>query len=200
MVKWLGPHEFTTLLLLAVVVVGLWAFLAVAGEMVEGDTRAYDREIILSFGDPHDIANPRGPKWLRELGRDFTALGGVGILTFVTLSVLGFLAINHKYREALLILGYLSYPRVPSGESAAQEKNQGIPSYSGHRPHRPGGAQSRLSRGARANRRTVAGWTMGVTWAMLCWLVARWLQYRGSIGSGRLCRVFPHVPGQTLGL
>jgi undecaprenyl-diphosphatase len=27
----------------------------------------------------------------------------------------------------------------------------------------------------------VAGWSAGLAWALLCWLVARYLQYRGRV-------------------
>jgi undecaprenyl-diphosphatase len=27
----------------------------------------------------------------------------------------------------------------------------------------------------------LAGWSAGAAWAALCWLVARWMQHRGSV-------------------
>ena len=27
----------------------------------------------------------------------------------------------------------------------------------------------------------LAGWTAGLVWAILCWLIARWLQHRGAV-------------------
>ena len=31
----------------------------------------------------------------------------------------------------------------------------------------------------------LAGWTLGASWALLCWLVARWLQRRGAVETER---------------
>jgi undecaprenyl-diphosphatase len=31
----------------------------------------------------------------------------------------------------------------------------------------------------------LAGWTVGATWALLCWLVALWLQSRGTVEEGK---------------
>jgi undecaprenyl-diphosphatase len=33
----------------------------------------------------------------------------------------------------------------------------------------------------------VAGWCAGLVWALVCWLVARYLQYRGTVDrTGRV--------------
>jgi undecaprenyl-diphosphatase len=41
---------------------------------------------------------------VEELGRDFTALGGTGVLTLLTLSVLGYLLLEYKKKTALLVV------------------------------------------------------------------------------------------------
>ncbi len=227
MVKWLGPHELGTLLMLAVVVLSLWGFLALAGEVKEGDTRAYDRRILLAFRNPQNIAQPIGPKWVQGMGRDFTALGGIGVLTFVTLAVIGFLLMQHKGREALLIVAAVggglllstllkdiyNRPRPELVPHGAYVFTASFPSG-----HSMMSAVTYLTLGALLARvqprkrikiylltlasvlsvliglsrvylgvhwptDVLAGWTVGVTWALLCWLVARWLQYRGQIES-----------------
>jgi undecaprenyl-diphosphatase len=60
-----------------------------------GATLEFDQSVLLAMREPHDLADPRGRSWLEELGRDFTALGGIPVLTFFTLAVVGFLAFTH---------------------------------------------------------------------------------------------------------
>lgn len=228
-IKWLGPHEFTTLVLLAVIIAGLWAFMALAGEVVEGDTKAYDRQILLAFRNPSDISRPGGPLWVEGLGRDFTALGGIGVLTFVTLAVIGFLLMQHRSREALLILAAVggglllstllkdvyNRPRPDLVPHGAYVFTTSFPS--GHSmmaavTYLTLGALlarvqprkriklyiltlaillsilvglSRIYLGVHWPTDVLAGWTIGVTWALFCWLIARWLQYRGDIADDR---------------
>jgi undecaprenyl-diphosphatase len=69
-----------------------------------GETHRLDEWLILAMRDPHDVADPWGPRWLEELGRDFTSLGSVGVLTFVTLTVAGYLWLHGKYRMMTLVL------------------------------------------------------------------------------------------------
>ena len=56
----------------------------------------------------NDLSDPLGPRWVEESFRDFTALGGIGVLTFVTCSVTGFLLLYRKYRMALFIAGAMT--------------------------------------------------------------------------------------------
>jgi undecaprenyl-diphosphatase len=78
----------------------LWTFASIAEEVVEGESHAFDKAVLLAMRMPHDLAEPRGPLWLEEVARDFTALGGTGVLTFVILVALGFLLLQGKTRVA----------------------------------------------------------------------------------------------------
>jgi undecaprenyl-diphosphatase len=81
----------------------LWAFFHVAGEMGEGDTEAVDRHILLALRNPHNLADPIGSQSVQEAMRDVTALGGVTVMTLVTLvAALAFL-IHGRVRHAAIL-------------------------------------------------------------------------------------------------
>lgn len=83
---------------------GVWGFAELADEVLEGDTRDFDERIVLMFRNPMDLSDPLGPEWVEEMGRDFTALGGVGVLTALTLSVIGYLLLIQKRQTALTVV------------------------------------------------------------------------------------------------
>lgn len=83
---------------------GVWVFLAVADNVAEGDTRAYDERVILALREPGNPADPVGPVWVEEGARDLTALGGYTVLTLLLAAVLGFLVAGRHYPAALLVL------------------------------------------------------------------------------------------------
>lgn len=97
-------REVGTLLLVALVFGGGWAFLEVAEEVSEGEVQAIDRQAILALRVPEDPSDPLGPRWLEEAGRDMTALGGMGVLSLLTLAVAGFLWLGGKPHAALFVL------------------------------------------------------------------------------------------------
>lgn len=97
--------ERSVLVALAVSLGGLFAFVSIADEVIEGSTRGFDTYVLLLFRAPGDPSDPLGPRWFEEMMRDFTALGGMGVLTLLTLFVTGFLLMSGKRRSALLVLG-----------------------------------------------------------------------------------------------
>lgn len=96
--------ELKVLCGLLLIAAGIWAFVELADEVLEGETRAIDREIILFFRNNADLSDPIGPRWLEEIVRDLTALGGITILTMISLAVLGYLLLIRKKGMALLIV------------------------------------------------------------------------------------------------
>ncbi|GAA0526588.1 undecaprenyl-diphosphatase [Rhizomicrobium palustre] len=82
----------------------VWVFLKLADEVIEGDLDRFDQSILYAFrvaGDPHQAA---GPHWLLESMRDITALGGLTLLSFVT--VLGVIVLwAHRQRRQAVIFG-----------------------------------------------------------------------------------------------
>lgn len=79
-------------------------FAVLAGLVTQGGTEAFDRAILLMMRNPADLTDPLGPGWLEEMMRDFTGLGGVGVLTLTTLVVAGFLALSGSPRSAVFVI------------------------------------------------------------------------------------------------
>ena len=100
----LGNRELGTLILIVLICAGLWLFIEVADEVVEGDTQSLDREILLMMREPGNTKEPLGPGWLEEMLRDLTALGGNVVLTGLTLAVAGFLALAGRPRTVWFLL------------------------------------------------------------------------------------------------
>jgi undecaprenyl-diphosphatase len=207
------------------ITVGIWGFAELADEVMEGETHAFDEAVLLMMRSPANPADPFGPPWLEELSRDCTALGGVGVLTFLTLSVAGFLALGGKSRASIFLLAavcgglllsstlkygfdrprpdlvphgsYVYTASFPSGHSmmsAVTYLTLGALVARVH-PRRKDKAFfillaifltvlvgiSRIYLGVHWPTDVLAGWAVGSSWALICWLVARWLQSRGHV-------------------
>jgi undecaprenyl-diphosphatase len=100
----LERHEITWLLVGVGVCLLLWGFLALASEVMEGDTTALDTTILRAVRKPDDPSRPIGPGWLQGVVLDLTALGGPTVLWLVVLSVVGFLLLQERYRTAVVVM------------------------------------------------------------------------------------------------
>lgn len=96
--------EWKLLLALAVVVGGAWLFLELGDDVAEGETQSLDQRILLGLREADAPGEPIGPEWLDPVMRDVTALGGVAVLVLVLLTVVGYLAIERKFRAMWLVL------------------------------------------------------------------------------------------------
>lgn len=81
-----------------------WAFFEVAGEVASGESRALDERILLALREPDDPTDPRGSRTIEEMARDITGLGGIPILTGLTLAAAGYLALRGKGRAVVFLL------------------------------------------------------------------------------------------------
>ncbi len=77
------------LLLLLGVFGTVGGFLALASEIRENETRPFDEAVILAMREPGDPNHPIGSPRVEEIARDLTALGGVTLLTIVSLTAFG---------------------------------------------------------------------------------------------------------------
>ncbi len=101
---WLGRHELVLLLAVGGLAAGVWLFAALADEVMEGGTLKLDRTVLLAFRHPGDLTLLGSPA-VQDAARDITALGGVSVLTLLTLGVSIFLALDGKKHMALFVCG-----------------------------------------------------------------------------------------------
>jgi undecaprenyl-diphosphatase len=217
--------EPIVLIVLAVGIASLWGFIELAEEVFEGDTQAFDRWMLQAMRDSQNPADPIGPKWVEEMARDTTALGGLAWLTFTTVVIAIFLWLDNKLHMmiftltatisgALVSIGLKSFFDRPRPDFVSHLSHVSTSSFpSGHSmlaavvyltlgsllaavmPNRKLKVYvlfvailltlfvgvSRVYLGVHYPTDVLAGWLAGVVWALICWLVARWLQRRGRV-------------------
>lgn len=222
---WLGGHGNLFIAAVLVVVGATWGFIRLTDEVIEGDTQHFDEWAVLALRQANDPGVPIGPRWLGEVGRDITALGGVAVLSLVTIAVAGYLWMEGKYHAMWLVLiatfGGLvlstmlkllvdrarpqlvphlsmvyttSFPSGHSMLSAVVYLTLGS-LLARLTPSRPVKLYfiavamvltflvgiSRVYMGVHYPTDVLAGWTAGLVWALIVWLVARALQRRGAV-------------------
>lgn len=97
-------RETPTLLAVLMAAGATWLLIEVIEQVVTGKSATVDRAILMVFRTAEDPRRLVGPPWLHEMMRDFTALGGIGVLVLVTCGVVAFLMLEGKRHAALLLL------------------------------------------------------------------------------------------------
>jgi undecaprenyl-diphosphatase len=91
------------LMMIAFLAGGLFVFFRLTDEVLEGETRAFDEKILLALRNATDLATPLGPYWLNHAMGDITALGGVTVLTLMTVMGTAFLLLSRQKAIALFM-------------------------------------------------------------------------------------------------
>jgi undecaprenyl-diphosphatase len=97
------PEVRPVLALLLAAALGL-VFAKILSELLEGDTAAVDRAILQLFRAPGNPSEPLGPYWLQAMARDITSLGGLAVLSLVTIASLGYLALTRQWSFAAMVM------------------------------------------------------------------------------------------------
>jgi undecaprenyl-diphosphatase len=92
--------------LVAAMLIGgaLMAFAELADEVIDGETHAFDRAVMLAMRESHDPDDPLGPAWLELVARDVTSLGGTVVLALLTVATVGFMLLRRQWGGAVFVL------------------------------------------------------------------------------------------------
>jgi undecaprenyl-diphosphatase len=101
--SWVGRHELATVIAFLVLTASTWIFGEVADEIGEGSTLSFDRALLLALRSSADPTDPIGPHWMEELARDITALGGITVMSLLTIAVVGYLRIARRPHAAAFV-------------------------------------------------------------------------------------------------
>jgi undecaprenyl-diphosphatase len=103
-IRWISSVEIVTLAAILLVGGGIWLFVALADEVIGGDTDAFDRAVLLFLRNPADRTDPLGPPWFEHIFRDITALGGYTIITLAAILAFIYLAMLGQWLSAKLLV------------------------------------------------------------------------------------------------
>lgn len=82
----------------------LWIFIALAEQVLKGETGSFDRAIMLALRVPGDLSRPLGPLWLHSVARDITSLGSLPVLSLMIGITTIFLVLAGRRWTGLFVL------------------------------------------------------------------------------------------------
>lgn len=83
---------------------GLFVFMELADEILEGEGLHYDETLFLALRSAADTNDPIGPPWLEEAAIELTALGGYPVIILMTLVVAGYLGVVAQRGAAIYVI------------------------------------------------------------------------------------------------
>ena len=94
-VRWI--HKEPLILIAVLLAAGAaWAFVELADDVSEGETRTVDERLLLTLRNQADHTDPVGPEPVEDFMRDITAIGGNGIQVILILGVCGYLWLQNR--------------------------------------------------------------------------------------------------------
>ena len=217
--QWKKTEVFGLIMMLT----GLAVLTALAAQLGTPSVQRFDETVVRSLRNAEDLTQPIGPTWFKELARDFTALGGYGILSTITLLVTTFLHLERRPARAhfvvvAIVAGYslsmtlkalIARPRpdivpwlshvhsssFPSGHSMMSAvvylslglmlsdltSRRLVKTFVVVAPLTISAlvGLSRVYMGVHYPTDVVAGWWLGISWSLACWLaIRRWRAFR----------------------
>jgi undecaprenyl-diphosphatase len=217
--QWKKTEVFGLIMMLT----GLAVFAALAAQLGTPSVQQFDETVVRNLRNAENLAQPIGPAWFKELARDFTALGGYGILSTITLLVTTFLHLERRPARAhfvvvAIVAGYslsmtlkalIARPRpdivpwlshvhsssFPSGHSMMSAvvylslglmlsdltSRRLVKTFVVVAPLTISAlvGLSRVYMGVHYPTDVVAGWWLGISWSLACWLaIRRWQAFR----------------------
>ena len=195
------------------------------GEVLDGDTQAFDERVLRLLRKADDPSVPIGPRWLHSAALDITALGGAPVLGLAVAAIVGFLWLQGMQRTALFVFAAstggwllngllkaafarprpdivphlrevmtLSFPSGHAMTSAAVYLTLGAMLMRiSERPitkfYCMGVAMlatiligtSRVYLGVHYPTDVLAGWLIGLSWALICWLIERRIERQAGL-------------------
>jgi len=98
---WSGRVRLASVALLCL---GAYGFIDLADTAGEGTPLEMETKLMLALRNPDNLAEPIGPWWLQELGRDLSALGSAVVVIIFSLLVIGYLLLRRRYGCVVLIV------------------------------------------------------------------------------------------------
>jgi undecaprenyl-diphosphatase len=217
--RWKKTELFGLLTMLT----GLAVFAILAAQLGTPSVQRFDETVIRNLRSANDLATPVGPNWFKELTRDFTALGGYGILSTITILVTTFLHLERRparahfvvvtvvvgYALSMMLKAMIARPRpdivpwlshvhsssFPSGHSMMSAvvylslglmlsdltSRRLVKTFVVIAPLTISALVgfSRVCMGVHYPTDVVAGWWLGISWSLACWLaIRRWRAFR----------------------
>ncbi|MDO3431808.1 phosphatase PAP2 family protein [Rhizobium sp. CBN3] len=99
----LNAYEPLTLIMLASIAGGLFVLQRLTSEVLEGETFGFDQAVLLALRRADDLAVPIGPAWLTHAVDDITSLGGITVLSLLTVLITVYLLLDRRWPIAIFV-------------------------------------------------------------------------------------------------